>query len=149
MEEERWNLFAGFWQLPALRIDMYADGARDLMDLVIILPFKPSADKDSNLAMINKKAKNRYFPAFEKVLIKHGGFLVGNQLSIADLHVLEAILMVEELCPSILSEFPQLQSFKSKISKIPAVQKFLQPGSPRKPPPDDHYVQTAKEVLRY
>ncbi|XP_078069360.1 glutathione S-transferase alpha-4-like [Mustelus asterias] len=130
-------------------IDMYAEGARDLMVLVMRRPFLPAAERESNLVMINNKAKNRFFPAFEKVLSKQSGYLVGNQLSIADLQLLEVILMIEENAALILSDFPQLQKFKVKISSIPRIHKFLQPGSPRKPPPDDHYVQTAKEVLRF
>ncbi|XP_051880538.1 glutathione S-transferase, alpha tandem duplicate 1 [Pristis pectinata] len=130
-------------------IDMYSEGAKDLMTLVMRHPFLPAAEKDSNLAQMENKAKNRYFPAFEKSINQQTGYMVGNQLTIADLQVLEAILMLEEKFPLILSEFPLLQKFKEKISNIPRIKKFLQPGSPRKPPPDDHYVQIAREVLRF
>ncbi|XP_067877725.1 glutathione S-transferase alpha-4-like isoform X1 [Heterodontus francisci] len=142
------NLYGKDIQERAL-IDMYSEGARDLMTLVMRHPFLPAAEKDSNLTLINNKAKNRYFPAFEKSLIQPSGYLVGNQLSVADLNVLEAILMIEENAPHILSEFPRLQRFKLKISTIPRIQKFLQPGSPRKPPPDDQYVQIVREILRF
>ncbi|XP_048452713.1 glutathione S-transferase, alpha tandem duplicate 1 [Rhincodon typus] len=143
------NLYGKDIQERAL-IDMYAEGARDLMILVMHHPFLPSEQKDSDLTLINNKAKNRYFPAFEKVLkSSQNGYLVGNQLTVADLNVLEVILMIEDNAPKILSEFPHLQKFKLKISNIPRIQKFLQPGSPRKPPSDDHYVQVAREVLRF
>ncbi|NXK65579.1 GSTA1 transferase, partial [Sylvietta virens] len=39
----------------------------------------------------------------------------------------------EEWKPDILAKFPLLQSFKARISKIPTIKKFLQPGSQRKP----------------
>ncbi|NWZ74144.1 GSTA1 transferase, partial [Acrocephalus arundinaceus] len=41
--------------------------------------------------------------------------------------------MVEEWKPELLSKFPLLQSFKARISNIPTIKKFLQPGSQRKP----------------
>ncbi|XP_037064124.1 glutathione S-transferase alpha-4-like [Peromyscus leucopus] len=85
-----------------------------------------------------------------QILKDHGeAFLVGNQLSWADIQLLEAILMVEELSPPVLSDFPLLQAFKTRISNIPAIKKFLQPGSQRKPPPDDHYVKVVRDVLKF
>ncbi|NWR26355.1 GSTA1 transferase, partial [Emberiza fucata] len=41
--------------------------------------------------------------------------------------------MVEEWKPDIFAKFPVLQSFKARISNIPTIKKFLQPGSQRKP----------------
>ncbi|KAI1241187.1 hypothetical protein IHE44_0009653, partial [Lamprotornis superbus] len=81
------------------------------------------------------------------VLKQHGqDFLVGNKFSWADVQLMEAILAVEEKVPAVLSGFPQLQVFKTKMSNMPTIKKFLQPGSPRKPPPDAHYVET---VLKF
>ncbi|XP_027754026.1 glutathione S-transferase A4-like [Empidonax traillii] len=69
------------------------------------------------------------------VLKDHGqDFLVGNQLSRADVQLLDTILMAEEFRPDILAKFPLLQRFKARISNIPTIKKFLQPGSQRKPP---------------
>ncbi|XP_042137338.1 glutathione S-transferase A4 [Peromyscus maniculatus bairdii] len=133
-----------------LRIDMYTDGTLDLMIMIASVPFKPPEEKEENYALIVKRAKTRYFPVFEKILKDHGeAFLVGNQLSWADIQLLEAILMVEELSPPVLSDFPLLQAFKTRISNIPAIKKFLQPGSQRKPPPDDHYVKVVRDVLKF
>ncbi|KAJ6665904.1 hypothetical protein lerEdw1_001376 [Lerista edwardsae] len=81
-------------------------------------------------------------------LKQHGQeFLVGNCFSWADIQLLEAILMLEEKKPDILAQFPQLQAFKKRTSNIPTIKKFLQPGSPRKPPPDDAYVATVLKIL--
>ncbi|XP_064412497.1 glutathione S-transferase, alpha tandem duplicate 1 isoform X2 [Latimeria chalumnae] len=130
-------------------IDMYAEGARDLLDLVMRHPFLPPTEKENNLSFLNNRATNRYFPVFEKALSQNvGGFLVGDQLSMADVQVLEVVMMVEEKFSSILSSFPELQAFKAKLSSIPTFEKLLQPGSPRKPPPNEKYVQTVKEVLQ-
>ncbi|NWI10052.1 GSTA1 transferase, partial [Crypturellus soui] len=116
-------------------IDMYVESIVDLNDLVMRAPFQPADNKEQYFANTVDKATNRYFPAYEKALKDHGqGFLVGNQLSRADVHLLESLLMAEELKPDILAKFPLLQSFKARISNVPTIKKFLQPGSQRKPP---------------
>ncbi|CAH6876630.1 Gsta4 [Phodopus roborovskii] len=133
-----------------LRIDMYTDGTLDLMLMIAQAPFKPPKEKEESYALIVTRAKTRYFPVFEKILKDHGeAFLVGNQLSWADIQLLEAILMVEELSAPVLSDFPLLQAFKARISNIPTIKKFLQPGSQRKPPPDGHYVEVVRNVLKF
>ncbi|XP_067421549.1 glutathione S-transferase 3-like [Emydura macquarii macquarii] len=130
-------------------IDMYVEGTTDLMTLIIMYPFSSAEDKEKKRAVIIQKATNRYFPVYEKILKDHGqDFLVGNQFSWADVHLLEAILMVEEKKSDVLSEFPHLQAFKARISNIPTVKTFLEPGSQRKPVPDDKYVKTVKRVLQ-
>ncbi|NWX97764.1 GSTA3 transferase, partial [Nothoprocta ornata] len=130
-------------------IDMYVEGTDDLMAFIIKFPFLSAEDKEKELANIIEKATGRYFPVYEKVLKGHGqNFLVGNRLSWADVHLLEAILMVEEKKSDVLSAFPRLQAFKADISSIPAIKKFLEPGSQRKPVPDDKYVETVRKVLR-
>ncbi|XP_041106073.1 glutathione S-transferase, alpha tandem duplicate 1 [Polyodon spathula] len=131
-------------------IDMYVEGIRDLMELIVKHPFLPPAEKESNTKLIQTKAIDRYFPVYEKALARSGGgYLVGSQLSQADVQVFEVVLMVEEKFPSVLSNFPQLEAFQTRMKSVPAIQKFLQPGSQRKPQPDDNYVKTAREVLRF
>ncbi|XP_058691503.1 glutathione S-transferase-like [Poecile atricapillus] len=116
-------------------IDMYVEGMFDLYELLMTYIMQPADKKEQHFANMMDKATNRYFPAFEKVLKDHGkDFLVGNQLSRADVHLLELILMAEEFKADILAKFPLLQSFKARISNIPTIKKFLQPGSQRKPP---------------
>ncbi|KAJ1150367.1 hypothetical protein NDU88_003161 [Pleurodeles waltl] len=130
-------------------IDMYVDGTGDLMTLMIMSFFLPPDDKKKSLDFIIQRATSRYFPAYEKVLQTHCKyFLVGDRLSWADVHLLEAILMIEEIDATILSEFPNLQAFKVRISSIPTIAQFLEPGSKRKPPPDDKYVETVKTILQ-
>ncbi|KFP27427.1 Glutathione S-transferase, partial [Colius striatus] len=111
-------------------IDMYVEAIIDLNELFIMHEILSGDKKKEQFANIVDKATNRYFPVFEKVLKDHGqDFLVGNQLSRADVQLLEAILMVEEGKPDVLAKFPLLQSFKARISNIPTIKKFLQPGS--------------------
>ncbi|MXQ97821.1 hypothetical protein E5288_WYG013830 [Bos mutus] len=101
------------------------------------------------LALAVKKAKTRYFPVFEKVGCGDPDFLVGNKFSWADIQLLEAILTMEELDASVLSDFPLLKEFKTRFSNIPTIKKFLQPGSQRKPPPDSHYVEVVRNILQF
>ncbi|KAK2896330.1 hypothetical protein Q8A67_010818 [Cirrhinus molitorella] len=143
----KYNLYGKDLKERAL-IDMYTEGAIDLMDQIITLPFTPPENKQKQLSNIEEKAKDRYLPAFEKGL-KNSQFLVGNQLSRADVHLLEVILMLQELFPTILSTFPKIQAFQEKMKALPTVSKFLQPGSARKSPPDEAYLKTVKEVLSH
>ncbi|NWY38793.1 GSTA1 transferase, partial [Sylvia atricapilla] len=115
-------------------IDMYVEGMFDLNELFLMYIVQPADKKEEYFANMMNKAENRYFPVFEKVLKDHGkDFLVGNQLSRADVQLLEIILMAEEWKPDVLANFPFLQKFKARISNIPTIKKFLQPGSQRKP----------------
>lgn len=58
-----------------------------------------------------KKAKTRYSAIFENILKEHGeDLLVGNKFNWADIQLLEAVLMVEELSASVLSDFPLLKA---------------------------------------
>ncbi|XP_068137473.1 glutathione S-transferase 3-like [Hyperolius riggenbachi] len=132
-----------------LLIDMYVGGTTDLMMVILPHPFLSPEDKLKHINIIEQKTKERYFPVYEKVLRDHGGnFLVGNRLSWADVQLIETILMVEEKCSNVLTSFPQLQKFKQRISEIPPIKAFLQPGSQRKPQPDDKYVATVRTVLQ-
>ncbi|NWI87449.1 GSTA1 transferase, partial [Pitta sordida] len=129
-------------------IDMYVEGIFDLNELLMQHVRQPADKKEQYFATMMDKAANRYFPAFEKVLKDHGqDFLVGNQLSRADVQLLEVILMAEEFQPDILAKFPLLQSFKSRISNIPTIKKFLQPGSQRKPRTREEDVAKAIKIF--
>lgn len=148
------NYIAGKYNLygkdlkERLMIDTYAEGARDLMDMTMILPFTPQEKRQSQRENLEVKAKVRSLPAYEKALSK-SQYLVGNQLSCADVSLFEAALMLEELFPTILSDFPNIQAFQKRMKAIPAINKFLQPGSQRKPQPDEVYVKTVMDVLSH
>ncbi|KAL4676060.1 hypothetical protein H8959_010205 [Pygathrix nigripes] len=43
----------------------------------------------------------------------------------------------------------ELQALKTRISNLPTVKKFLQPGSPRKPPPDAKSLEEARKIFRF
>ncbi|XP_078129417.1 glutathione S-transferase A1-like isoform X2 [Sander vitreus] len=124
-------------------INMYSEGIFDLMEMIMMLPFKA----DAKLEPIKSKAKDRYLPVFEKAL-SGPIYLVGGKLSCADVQLLECTLMLEEKFPEILAEFPNVKAFQGRMTQIPAISRFLQPGSKRKPQPDETYVKTIMEVFK-
>ncbi|XP_010081593.1 PREDICTED: glutathione S-transferase-like, partial [Pterocles gutturalis] len=136
----KYNLYGKDLKERALN-DMYVEGITDLMQIIIVFPFSPPEAKEKNLDSIKKRATNRYFPVFEKALKQHGqDFLVSNRSSWADVQLIEAILAVEEKMPAVLSVFPQLQAFKIRMSNMPTIKKFLQPGRIYEVMPEDRPV---------
>ncbi|KAM4817605.1 glutathione S-transferase A1 [Urocitellus parryii] len=133
-----------------LLIDMYTEGMADLNEMITHLPLCPADQKDAKIALIKDRTKNRYLPAFEKVLKSHGqDYLVGNKLSRADIHLTELLYYVEEVDPSLLANFPLLKALKTRISNLPSVKKFLQPGSQRKPPTDEKKLEEARKIFKF
>uniref|UniRef100_A0AAX7TV27 Uncharacterized protein n=1 Tax=Astatotilapia calliptera TaxID=8154 RepID=A0AAX7TV27_ASTCA len=99
---------------------------KDLKDRVIFslgstctlsLPF--CADPKPKLENIQSRANERYLPVHEKALT--GPFTWWE---------------LEERFPGIYKDFPNIKSFQGRMIQIPAINRFLQPGSKRKPPPD-------------
>ncbi|XP_063775721.1 glutathione S-transferase 3-like [Pseudophryne corroboree] len=127
-------------------IDMYVEGTTELLGLILSSFFLPEADQEKQKCLIKNRALNRYFPVYNKVLGKQD-FLVGNQLSLADVQLLYAILSVEEFHGDILQNLPILQAFKKRMCEIPTIKKFLQPGSKRKPMADAKYLDTVRKIL--
>ncbi|XP_051634101.1 glutathione S-transferase-like [Manacus candei] len=143
----KYNLYGKDLKERAL-IDMYVEGMFDLNEQLMSYNFQPADKKEQHFANVVDKTTNRYFPVFEKVLKDHGqDFLVGNRLSRADVHLLDTILMAEEFKPDILAKFPLLQSFKARISNIPTIKKYLQPGSQRKPPIRPEDIAKVREIF--
>ncbi|XP_051774124.1 glutathione S-transferase, alpha tandem duplicate 1 isoform X14 [Ctenopharyngodon idella] len=143
----KYNLYGKDLKERAL-IDMYTEGIIDLLDIIMLWTIETPENKQKQLSNIEQKAKERFLPVFEKGLA-NSDFLVGNQLSRADVHLLEATLTLQEIFPTILSTFPKIQAFQERMKALPRISKFLQPGSARKPPTDEVYVKTVKEVFSH
>ncbi|CAO2634238.1 Glutathione S-transferase A1 [Lemmus lemmus] len=130
-------------------IDMYTEGILDLTEMMLKVVTCFPDQREAKISLAKDKAKSRYLPAYEKVLKSHGqDYLVGNRLTRVDIHLLEVLLYVEELDPSLLAPFPLLKALKSRISSLPNVKKFLQPGSQRKPPYDEKIIEKAKKIFK-
>ncbi|XP_004673628.1 PREDICTED: glutathione S-transferase A2 [Condylura cristata] len=143
----KYNLYGKDIKERAL-IDMYGEGVADLSEMIMVMPLCPPDQKDAKMALIKERTTNRYLPAFEKVLKSHGqDYLVGNALSRVDIHLVELLYYVEEIDPSLLDNFPLLKALKARVSSLPNVKKFLQPGSQRKPPVDAKALEEAKRIF--
>lgn len=143
----KYNLYGKDIKERAL-IDMYTEGMADLNEMILTLLLCPPNEIDAKIALIKEKVTTRYFPAFEKVLKSHGqDYLVGNKLSRADIYLVELFYYVEEIDPSLLANFPLLKALKTRISNLPTVKKFLQPGSQRKPPMDAKTLEEVKKIF--
>ncbi|XP_072264543.1 glutathione S-transferase 3-like [Pyxicephalus adspersus] len=127
-------------------IDMYVEGTTDFLALIMTSFFMDEAEKKKQWDLVKQRALNRYFPVYEKAL-ENEEYLVGKTFSLADVYLLDAILSAEELHPDILQNFPNLQAFKARISSMPTIKKFLEPGSKRKPIANETYVNTVKKIL--
>ncbi|XP_031222845.1 glutathione S-transferase alpha-5 [Mastomys coucha] len=143
----KYNLYGKDMKERAI-IDMYTEGVADLEIMVLYYPHMPSGEKEASLATIKDRARNRYFPAYEKVLKSHGqDYLVGNRLSRADVSLVELLYHVEELDPGVVDNFPLLKALRTRVSNLPTVKKFLQPGSQRKPFDDAKCVESTKKIF--
>ncbi|KAK7796297.1 hypothetical protein U0070_019280 [Myodes glareolus] len=131
-------------------IDMYTEGIIDLTDMMLRVVTCFPDQREAKISLAKDKAKSRYLPAYEQVLKSHRqDYLVGNRLTRVDIHLLEVLLYVEELDSSLLAPFPLLKALKSRISSLPNVKKFLQPGSQRKPPYDEKIIEKAKKIFKF
>ncbi|XP_021512126.1 glutathione S-transferase A2-like [Meriones unguiculatus] len=131
-------------------IDMYSEGIFDVTEMILQMVICPPDQKEAKVSLLKDRTKNRYLPSFEKVLKSHGqNYLVGNRLTRADIHLVELLLSVEELDPSLLAPFPLLKALRSRISNLPNVKKFLQPGSQRKPPMDAKKIEEARKIFKF
>ncbi|XP_005377709.1 PREDICTED: glutathione S-transferase A [Chinchilla lanigera] len=146
----KYNLY-GKDMKERLLIDMYTEGILDLYEIVSRLPRTPPDQIDSKTALIRDRTKNRYFPVFEKVMLKSHGqdYLVGNKLSRVDILLVELLYLVEEVDVSLLADFPLLQALKTRISNLPNVKKFLQPGGQRKPRATQKVIEEARKIFKF
>uniref|UniRef100_A0A8D2EZF7 glutathione transferase n=1 Tax=Theropithecus gelada TaxID=9565 RepID=A0A8D2EZF7_THEGE len=110
-------------------------------------------EKETKLDLIKGGTSSHYFPVFETVLKSHGqDYLIDNKLCRADIHLLALLYHVEEFDSSLTSSFPLLKvthfPVLKRISKLPTVKKFLQPGSLRKFPRDAKGLEEAKKIFK-
>ncbi len=87
---------------------MLYEGARDFVNSFMAYGF---AGWDDYLVRA-KTSLSKFLPIFENALVTNGsnGFLVGNRLSLADLALLEDVLLIEEYYGSEeFNDYPQLQ----------------------------------------
>uniref|UniRef100_A0A8C8UEV3 glutathione transferase n=1 Tax=Peromyscus maniculatus bairdii TaxID=230844 RepID=A0A8C8UEV3_PERMB len=135
----KYNLYGKDMKERAL-IDMYSEGLADLNEMFILYPFDPPGVKEANIALMKEKATNRYFPAFEKVCRSCLDFKIHNNVSAFVFGILRKAM-------DFLSFL--LQALKTRISDMPTIKKFLQPGSQRQPPVDEKSIQKTRKIFKF
>ncbi|XP_076819404.1 glutathione S-transferase 3-like [Clavelina lepadiformis] len=131
------------------KIDMYTDGAQDMFNSSLGIPFQSTENaKDDMWKKVKEKIFERFFPVFEKALQNcKNSCLVGARQSMADVLLTAAVTSFQARQHDILDGYPNLQKWFDEQKKIEWISKFLAPGSKRKPLPDDKYVDTVNTVL--
>ncbi|XP_046557173.1 glutathione S-transferase A4-like [Haliotis rubra] len=128
------------------KIDMFYEGTRDFFDSFHLMVFQ---DPKEVLAKAKAKGLPRYLPVFDQALKKNGtGFLVGDSMSLADVSLIELLLIVTEYFgEETLSDYPSLKAFKSMMVSQERIAAFLK-GPQRKGANTDAYVATCRTVLK-
>mmetsp|Transcript_22009 Transcript_22009/g.21268 ORF Transcript_22009/g.21268 Transcript_22009/m.21268 type:complete len:243 (+) Transcript_22009:87-815(+) len=135
-----------------VKCDMIAESCRDLIGLCTAAPFirynndvkKEFAQHIAKMKEVWKKNSSRY----EIILKSNGGeYLVGKELSYADVLVAHALTwFVEECGPEIVIATPLLVGLQNKVVNLPGVRAFIRSTS-YYPPGDDAYVHACQDVL--
>jgi len=126
-------------------VDMLYEGGRDFTNGGLPFVFQPEATVLDN---IKKNVLPKYMPLFEKVAAKSGtGYLVGDYLTIADISVVEGLLIYTEyLGMAIFDGFPALKKCFETVTSVDKMAAYLK--SPRRPAKNDQAaIDKVKEVL--
>ncbi|CAL1529085.1 unnamed protein product [Lymnaea stagnalis] len=129
----------------ALLVDQYYEGSRDFMSPSLAIGFSP---EEEVLATIKTKTLPKFLPIFNKIAANNGtGHLVGNSLTLADVSLLEPLLVyVEYFGKEILQDFPALLKLWETTTNIPSISGYLN-GPLRKPKNDERYIQEVQRAL--
>jgi len=139
----KYGLF-GTNEEDAFRIDMLSEGGRDFNNFFMGFGF---GDDKVIIGKLKSETFPRYLPIFEKILSNGDGkFLVGGQLSLADISLLEPLLNMEEKFQDELGAFPKLKDYLAHIKNVPGIHKYLN-GPNRHCPNDAAYIASVKRTL--
>jgi len=125
-------------------IDMYFEGSRDVYMGFLPMLFRGTEEEITK----NEEPKiDKYLPIYEKALEKNGsGFLVGTNLTLADLGLMELLLAIVDFYgDQKLKAYTQITKYMKMISSLEQVKHYIQ--NVRKPKNDENYVNTVKRVL--
>ncbi|GFS22373.1 glutathione S-transferase alpha [Elysia marginata] len=131
----------------AVQIDMLYEGGRDFLTPFLPMVFKSEADV---LAGAKEKTLPKYMPLFEKVAAANGtGYLVGSSLTLADISVLEPLLLcVEYFGTECFNGYPALKKVYDTVTGLDSISSFLK-GPHRQRKNDERYVGEVKRVLNW
>nr|XP_006822382.1 PREDICTED: glutathione S-transferase A4-like [Saccoglossus kowalevskii] len=127
------------------RIDMLNEGARDFLRPFIGVGWVTASTED-DLKKIREKILPRYLPIFENEVSRStSGYLVGDNISMVDLTLLECLLNCDDYIPGVLDDFPKLKAFQNKVSSLPRIKAFLD-GPQRKGKMTEEYIRHCKTL---
>jgi len=110
--------------------DMYVDQLGDIGPK--LRPARMAANKDDKVKAkeemdnLMKEAMPDFLKTFEKALTENGsGWLVGKQVTWADLFVAEMMARTAEFIPTLLDAYPHLKAFVAKVHALPAIKAYV------------------------
>nr|AVT42183.1 glutathione S-transferase s2 [Lissorhoptrus oryzophilus] len=121
----------------AVQCDMLVDTYGDLSQSLMSFMFESDPTKKEEK---KKKALEEdgpfYLGKFEDILTKNGsGYLVGSQLTWADLFFAAKLSSMKERHPELLKPFPKLLALVDKVNNLPKIKAYLDKRPARDPPP--------------
>jgi len=111
-------------------IDMVLDGAEDLRMKYLKMIYGDEDFETAKARYLDEVAKV-WLGYFETILLKNNGghgFLVGDQLSVADLSLYEEVDKQGRLFPNLVSAYPLLKAWKTRVETIPRIAAYLASG---------------------
>ena len=111
--------------LESAHIDEIVDTIEDVINVAIKTHFETDpAKKAETIAQLNKSTILPMLANIEKRLASRGGqFLVGNALSLADIHLF--FFCSEYTTPQLLSSTPKIANLVKRVEYLPNIQKWL------------------------
>jgi len=124
---KKYGMF-GTNDFEAAKIDEMIEASNDLRQAVFKVFMEADAAKKTEG---QAKLASETFPFFCKrwsaILEKNGtGYLVGNKLSIADLHVASYLQIFSETSPDLLKEFPHLQKHQAAVFNAKGIKEWIE-----------------------
>ena len=111
--------------LESAQIDEVVDTIEDVINVTIKTHFETdAAKKKETIGQLNKSTVLPMLANIEKRLSSRGGqFLVGNALSLADIHLF--FFCSEYTTPQLLSLTPNIANLVKRVEYLPNIQKWL------------------------
>merc|ERR1712050_203080 len=111
--------------LESAQIDEVVDTIEDVIGVAIKTHFETDqVKKAETIAKLNESAILPMLANIEKRLVSRGGqFLVGNALSLADIHLF--FFCSEYASPQLLATTPEIANLVKKIGALPNIQRWI------------------------
>jgi len=128
------------------RIDMYFEGTRDMYMPLLTMLFAGNEDETKAKA---EPRIDKFLPIYEQALEKsRSSFLVGYNLTLADIGLMEVLLSVVEFYgEDKLNDYAQIKKYIETISKLEHMNHYIK--NIRKPKNTEDYINTVKKVLDF